>query len=190
MVTGVLGVSTLRDTVFTLVTQSPALPPPISSRISSDMFQARDIMELPPDPSNNPHLDAELQRFRSGFQPILPEDDDTPQGKRKASLTAAESAKAAKIESLAQYHGRKCRTPEPSTRYGIAGPFRTIPGADSNRGVYPNPSEQHPTAVGPGPYYPIVWNQPFEVYQQRYDLYTGETVPRPSSADLVKVRQL
>ena len=66
------------------------------------MFQALSIMELPPDPHNNPHLNAERQRFSSGIQPIFEADDDTPQGKRKASLTAAEGAKAQKIASIAQ----------------------------------------------------------------------------------------
>ena len=60
-------------------------------------------MELPPDPDpNNPHLNAEQQRFRSGIQPIFEADDDTPQGKRKASFTAAEGAKAQRIASIEQ----------------------------------------------------------------------------------------
>ena len=64
------------------------------------MFQALTIMELPPDPSNNPHRDRQDEIFRSGFQPIF--SDDATFGKRKASLTAAESAKAQKIASILQ----------------------------------------------------------------------------------------
>ena len=64
------------------------------------MFQARDIMELPPDPNNNPHRDRQDQIFRSGIQPII--SDDAALGKRKASLTAAEGAKARKIASIVQ----------------------------------------------------------------------------------------
>ena len=64
------------------------------------MFQARDIMELPPDPSNNPHLKRQDEIFRSGIQPII--SDDAALGKRKASLTEAEGAKARKIASIVQ----------------------------------------------------------------------------------------
>ena len=66
------------------------------------MFQALSSMELPPDPHNNPHLKAEQQRFRTGIQPIISLGDDATLGKRKASLTADESAKAQRIASIEQ----------------------------------------------------------------------------------------
>ena len=66
------------------------------------MFQALTIMELPPDPSNNPHRDRQDKIFRSGIQPIMSQGDDATLGKRKASLTADESAKAQRIASIEQ----------------------------------------------------------------------------------------
>ena len=66
------------------------------------MFQALSIMELPPDPHNNPHRDRQDEIFRSGIQPIISQGDDATLGKRKASLTADESAKAQRIASIEQ----------------------------------------------------------------------------------------
>ena len=154
------------------------------------MFQALTIMELPPDPNNNPHLKRQDEIFRSGFQPILPEDDDTPLGKRKASLI--ESRKAARIQSLAQRHARRTHTPEPDSKYLLhevtvtAGvlehhapyDFHDMPGGDRMR---INVQASRP---GQGPYYGN--RRTWGIDPARYDLYTGHTVTRPSSADLFK----
>ena len=120
------------------------------------MFQALSSMELPPDPHNNPHLNAERQRFNSGIQPII--SDDATLGKRKASLTAAEGAKAQKIASIAQsgWFGSDPRQrpeefyrPEPldyNAPEGSRKPFEPLPttGMPSPSWRYSEPTEFMP----------------------------------------------
>ena len=159
-------------------------------------------MELPPDPHNNPHLNAELQRFRSGIQPIISLGDDATLGKRRARLTDYESVKAAKIQSLAQVHARRTTTPEPigkTTEYIEGSILRDYPGGDVRRFEPEGWVDHTLDSMGPGPYYGNAreWYYKKGGYSARYDeppiwlpwgstLLSGTSITRPSSADLFK----
>ena len=155
-------------------------------------------MELPPDPHNNPHRDRQDKIFRSGIQPIMSQGDDATLGKRKASLTAAESAKAAKIESLAQLHARRTGTPEPLGKSPEAS-LEPPAGLEYSDDLYSEMGDamRSNEFLGRGPYYgnAIEWLDPAR-YPARYDpprydhvldTWVGQqTVTRPSSANLFK----
>ena len=167
------------------------------------LFQARDIMELPPnDLNNNPHLRANNEQWLSGFQPIMADildilDREADERHRQA-ITARENRKSAKIQSLAVLHARRTRSPEPEGKVPetwLGNPqrpvwplgFDDIPGGDRRRDW---------ETRGAGPYYGNRPSTYFALDPARYDL-SGRpghiaadggpvTITRPSSADLFK----